>query len=48
MENINVCVRVKPRGLTKDEEIYWKTEGNSIINLKSKEIFNFGKTIFFN
>jgi hypothetical protein len=40
MENITVCVRIKPN--SKDEENLWKYENNSIASIKSKEVFTYG------
>lgn len=47
MENITVCVRIKPRIAEKNDENLWKIEGNNILSLKSKEIFTYGKLILF-
>lgn len=43
MENITVCVRVKPSINEKREENLWRYEANSILSSKSKEIFSYGK-----
>jgi hypothetical protein len=43
MENIAVCVRIKPRMQLKDEDSLWKLEGKTIMSMKSKEYFTFGK-----
>jgi hypothetical protein len=42
MENIEVCVRVKPRSGKETDDQIWKSEGNRVISLKSKEAFTFG------
>jgi hypothetical protein len=42
MENITVCVRIKPKN---NEDSLWKLEGNSIIVSKNKEMFSFGKIV---
>ena len=41
MENITVCIRMKPRRDDKDSTL--KVEGNTIYNSKTKEVFAFGK-----
>jgi len=43
MENIAVCVRIRPRMLSKEEDGLWKVEGKTLMSMKSKECFNFGK-----
>ncbi len=43
MENITVCIRMKPR--RDDKESTLKVEGNNIYNSKTKEVFAFGKFI---
>ena len=43
MENIAVCVRMRPRMQSKEEDSLWKLEGKTIMSLKSKEHFTFGK-----
>jgi len=40
MENITVCLRIKPN---KNDESIWKLSGNAIQSHKSKEIFTYGK-----
>jgi centromeric protein E len=40
MENITVCVRVRPKN---HEDCLWKLEGNSLIVNKNKEMFSYGK-----
>lgn len=44
MENINVCVRIKPRLGNNNDEQLWKYDmsSKSITNLKTKENFTFG------
>jgi hypothetical protein len=44
MENITVCIRMKPK--RDDKETTLKVEGNTIYNTKTKEVFAFGKNIF--
>lgn len=44
MENISVCIRIRPNVKGKEEDSLWKLEGNTIINAKSKETFTYGKT----
>jgi hypothetical protein len=50
MENINVTLRIRPNlkdELSIPEQNYlFKVEGNSIINLKNKDIFTYGKPYF--
>lgn len=41
MENISVCIRIRPK--VKDEDTPWHFESNTIYNSKSKETFAFGK-----
>lgn len=41
MENISVCIRIRPK--VKEEESLWKLESNTIYNIKSKDNFTFGK-----
>ena len=43
MENIAVCVRIRPRLNAKEDDTLWKLEGNTIMSMKSKEYFTFGK-----
>ena len=47
MENIKVCVRVRPQ--SKEEENFaapiWIIEGNSMINAKTKDIFSYGNIL---
>lgn len=44
MENISVSVRIRPKQLEEDtNSTLWKIEGNSIINLKSKDIFSYDR-----
>lgn len=45
MENIAVCVRIRPRLNSKEDDSIWKLEGNTIMSMKSKEHFTFGKII---
>ncbi len=44
MENISVCIRIRPK--VKDEETQWRLETNTLYNSKSKESFTFGKINF--
>jgi hypothetical protein len=46
MENIAVCVRIRPRPHSKDEDNLWKVDKNTIMSVKSKEYFTFGKINF--
>jgi hypothetical protein len=41
MENITVCVRIKPKS---SEDSLWKIEGNSLILNKNREMFSYGMT----
>lgn len=41
MENISVCLRIRPK--IKEEDSLWRVESNTIFNIKSKETFTFGK-----
>lgn len=45
MENISVCIRIRPK--VKEEDSPWKFENNTIYNMKSKDNFTFGKYIKF-
>jgi hypothetical protein len=40
MENISVCIRIRPK--IKEEDTPWKIESNTIFNSKTKETFTFG------
>ena len=40
MENISVCIRIRPK--IKEEDSLWKSESNTIYNVKSKDNFTFG------
>lgn len=43
MENIKVCVRMRPQPKEEDfSQLLWHIEGNSIINTKTKDIFSYG------
>jgi hypothetical protein len=44
MENIKVCVRVRPQVREEDNPSnpLWLIEGNSLINAKTKDIFSYG------
>lgn len=46
MENIAVCVRVRPRPHMRDDDHLWKLEKNTIMSQKSKEYFTFGKKAY--
>jgi hypothetical protein len=39
MENITVCVRIKPKH---NEDTLWKIEGNSLLINRNKDIFSYG------
>jgi len=48
MENINVCIRIRPinsedNNFSKQTSLF-KVEGSSIINLKSKDILTYGNS----
>ncbi len=45
MENINVCVRIRP--LPNDDNSsnpLFKIEGNSLLNVRNKDIMSYGKS----
>ena len=47
MENIKVCVRVRPQGREDENSSnpLWLIEGNSVVNNKTKDIFSYGMNI---
>ena len=48
MENITVCIRIRPQIKNREEESVWKMDGNAIQSTRSKEIFTYGKQIINN
>jgi len=47
MENICVCVRVRPKQTEEDMlSTNWKLDERNIINLKTKEVFTYGNSFY--
>jgi len=48
MENIISCIRIKPVLSPDSEEVVCeKVEEKSVLNLKTREVYNFGKTSYY-